>query len=269
MASTSRHAKAGALDTHYLEAGSGEPLVLIHGGGAGADARGNWTAVIDRLADHYHVYAPDMIGFGHTAKPRDGDYSQDERDRHMAAFVVEVVGRSATLVGNSMGGLTALGVARKRPELARRLVLMGSAGLPIAPSPQLQAIIEYDFTPAGMERIVAALTGPDFVVPDGMIAYRHALSIDPDTQHAYKQITAWQKANGGLLMAEDDIRAVARPTLIVAGKNDGVVPVANAYRFLELIDDAWGVIMPRCGHWPMIEYPELFADLVRNFVGRS
>jgi 2-hydroxy-6-oxo-6-(2'-aminophenyl)hexa-2,4-dienoate hydrolase len=245
-------------------------VVLVHGGGAGADAKGNWTGVIARLAERHRVFAPDMVGFGGTAKPRDGvEYSQGERDAHLAAFVEAAVGGPATLVGNSMGGLTALGVARKRPELVSGLVLMGSAGLPIKPSPQLQAIVDYDFTEEGMARIVEALTGPDFVAPEGMVAYRHALSVEPDTQHAYKRITAWQKANGGLLMAEDDIAAVRCPTLVVAGKNDGVVPVANAYRFIELIDQSWGVVMPRCGHWPMIEYPDAFADLVDRFVARA
>jgi 2-hydroxy-6-oxo-6-(2'-aminophenyl)hexa-2,4-dienoate hydrolase len=268
---TSHHIEAGGLSTHYVAAGtSGEPLVLIHGGGAGADSIGNWTGAIAHFAGDYRVFAPDMPGFGQSAKPDDPayGYTQDERDDHMAAFVAALGVGPVTIVGNSMGGLTAMGVARKRPELIARLVLMGSAGVPVPPSPQLATIMNYDFTVDGMARIVEALTGPGFVAPDGMVAYRHRISVEPATRAAYKRITDWNKARGGLQIDEAEIAAVACPTLVVSGKNDGVVPVTCAYRFLELIPQSWGAIMPNCGHWPMIEHPQAFAEIVDQFVRR-
>jgi len=262
-----RHVDAGGLDTHYLEAGEGSPLVLIHGGGAGADAEGNWANLIPMLAAHHRVLAPDMVGFGRSAKP-DGDdyeYSQAGREAHIIAWLEALDIGPALLVGNSMGGLTALGVSVDRPDLVSGLVLMGSAGLPVPLSPQLRAIIEYDYSAAGMARIVDALTGPDFRAPDGMVDYRLNLSTEPDTRRAYDRIVAWQKANHGLEIPETRIASVTVPTLVMAGKDDGVVPVANAYRFLDLIPQSWGAILPRCGHWPMIEFPEIFTGLVRRF----
>ncbi|RED13354.1 alpha/beta fold hydrolase [Parasphingopyxis lamellibrachiae] len=267
----SKFIDAGGLRTHYLRAGAGASVILVHGGGAGADAVGNWTETVTSLAENYAVYAPDMVGFGKTEKPRRDDfvYGQAEREAHLVAFLEAIDCGPAILVGNSMGGLTSLGVAHDRPDLVRKLLLMGSAGLPVPMSPELLSIIEYDHSEEGMARIVEALTGPGFVPPGEMIAYRHALSIEPDTQYAYQQITAWQKANSGLEISEERIAAVSCPTLVVAGKNDGVVPLANAYRFLELIPQSWGVVMPNCGHWPMIEYPAEFADLVDQFARRD
>jgi len=65
---------------------------------------------------------------------------------------------------------------------------------------------------------------------------------------------------------EDYIASVQQKTLVVNGKDDQVVPLASAHKFLELIDDSWGYIMPHCGHWAMIEYPEDFSGAVSAFI---
>ncbi|MBY0509280.1 MAG: alpha/beta hydrolase [Rhodospirillaceae bacterium] len=262
---------AGGHETHYLSAGStGRPLILVHGGGAGADAEGNWSNVIPRLAGRYDIYAPDMVGFGRSAKPRDDgyEYSQPERELHLTAFLDALKLGPAILVGNSMGGLTCLGIARDRPDLVSHLVLMGSAGIAMPLSPQLKTILHYDFTLQGMERIVRALTAPNFRIPPGMVEYRYSITATEDAKHAYKKITAWMNARGGLQIPEERIAGVDKPTLVVAGKNDLVVPITSAYKFLELIPQSWGMILPDCGHWPMIEHPEVFAEIVDQFVCR-
>jgi 2-hydroxy-6-oxo-6-(2'-aminophenyl)hexa-2,4-dienoate hydrolase len=264
-----RYVDVDGLRTHYLASGqTGVPIVLVHGGGAGADSIGNWTTVIATLSSHFRVFAPDMVGFGHTVKPRDASYAytQDGRDAHLEGFLRALDVGPVVLVGNSMGGLTSLGVARRAPALLRALVLMGSAGIPIPPSDHLAAIVEYDFSEAGMARLVEALTGQHFVPPPGMIRYRHVLSIEDDTRYAYERITGWMKARGGLQIEEALIRLVSAPTLVVAGKNDRVVPVSCAYKFLELIPQSRGYIMPNCGHWPMIEYPAEFASVLKQFI---
>jgi 2-hydroxy-6-oxo-6-(2'-aminophenyl)hexa-2,4-dienoate hydrolase len=263
-----RDAEFGGHQTRFLVAGEqGKPFVLVHGGGAGADCEGNWADVIERLAPGFRVFAPDMVGFGHSAKPGPDTfaYDQAERESHLAAFIEELDVGPVVLVGNSMGGLTALGVARDRPELVERLILMGSAGIPVPQSDQLQTIMDYDFTVPGMARIVASLTGGRYAPPPGMVDYRHSLSVQPDTRAAYKAITGWMKARGGLQIDEALIQAVKVPTLVVAGKDDGVVPVTCAYRFLELIPQSRGYIMPDCGHWPMIERPAEFTDVIARF----
>jgi 2-hydroxy-6-oxo-6-(2'-aminophenyl)hexa-2,4-dienoate hydrolase len=260
---------AAGINTHFLHAGdTGPAVVLVHGGGAGADCQGNWTQVMTLLADRYRLFALDMVGFGRTDKPSDPNYSyaQPEREQHLTAFIEALDVGPVVLVGNSMGGLTSLGVARDNPALLSRLVLMGSAGIPVPLSPQLKAIMDYDFTMEGMQRVVDALTGPQFETPPGMVDYRYKLSVEPDTRMAYQRITGWMKARGGLQIAESAISAVRTPTLVVSGKDDGVIPVSCAYKFLELIAGSRGYIMPNCGHWPMIEQPNEFAAIVDHFL---
>lgn len=255
------------IKTHYLEAGSGaRTIVLIHGGGAGADSIGNWDGVIPRLEHDYHIIALDMLGFGKTAKPH-GDfvYSQESRTQHMIGFLKALDISNAMLVGNSMGGCTALGVSIEAPELVERQILMGSAGLNAAITPAMLPIVDYDFTLEGMERLVDALTGPKYVKDTAMIERRYQLANDPDTKRAYAATMRWIKDAGGLAYEDDYIARCKVPTLVVNGKEDLVVPLENAYKFLSLIENSWGHIVPHCGHWAMIEHADDFAAITRHF----
>lgn len=271
MEIVSRYIDAGGIRTHYLEAGAGPTLLLLHGGGAGADARGNWEACIPRLARRHRVLAMDMVGFGRSAKPPPGDYVYDQpgRNRHLVAFIEAMGLDRVMLVGNSMGGATAIGATLALPERVDRLVLMGSAGLPIPerPSPQLLQNLHYDYTVEGMRRVIAGLTAPGFVPDEAMVAYRHALTLEPGARAALEAINA-ETRKGTLNYQEDLLRTIRQPVLVVNGKQDGVSTLARAVRFLELIDNSWGLVLPHCGHWAMIEATEAFCDAVDHFLSR-
>jgi 2-hydroxy-6-oxo-6-(2'-aminophenyl)hexa-2,4-dienoate hydrolase len=147
-----------------------------------------------------------------------------------------------------------------------RLVLMGSAGLTTSLHADLMPVINYDFTREGMLRLIRALTNPAFRPDPGLVDYRLKLSLEAETRAAYGATMKWIKEQGGLFYAPEYIARVACPTLVVNGKDDKVVPVANAYRFLELIADSWGYLMPRCGHWAMMERPREFARACLAFL---
>jgi 2-hydroxy-6-oxo-6-(2'-aminophenyl)hexa-2,4-dienoate hydrolase len=143
---------------------------------------------------------------------------------------------------------------------------MGSAGLNAAITPSLEPIVFYDYTLEGMRRLIAALTSPRFRASEELIRARHARSIDPDTRRAYTATMEWIRRQGGLFYAEDEIRRVKTPVLVVNGKDDQVVPLANAYRFLELLENSWGHLIPHCGHWAMLEASQEFAAVTRHFL---
>ena len=269
-------AKSGYIDihgvnTHYYEAGAGEALILLHGGGAGADSFGNWRGCLTRFAEHYHVYAVDMIGFGCTDKPDPEHYSytQQARNQHIIA-VIETLGlASVNLIGNSMGGCTSMGVAIERPDLVNKLVLMGSAGVRAPITDELKSIMNYDYTTDGMVRIVRGLTNPEFRFDEELVNYRHSLSIQDDTRQAYNAVMGWIREQGGLYYEEDYITRVTQETLVVNGKLDKVVPLSSAYKLLELINNSWGYIIPGCGHWAMIEKPAQFIAATLSFLGSA
>lgn len=264
---TTKTIDAGGIRTNYIEVGQGAPVVLIHGGGAGADAYGNWSRTIPILAPHCRVLAYDMLGFGNTAKP-DGsfEYSQEARNTQLIAFLSALGLEKATIVGNSMGGATAIGAAVKRPDLVGKLILMGSAGLNIVLSAALQTILHYDFTRDGMVKIIRALTNDGFKVDDTLIDYRMQKALDPDARRAYGSTMKWVREQGGLFYDESFVASIKVPTLIVNGKQDKVVSLDTARRFLDLIPRSWGYFIPQCGHWAMIEHPEDFALTTLNFI---
>jgi 2-hydroxy-6-oxo-6-(2'-aminophenyl)hexa-2,4-dienoate hydrolase len=264
----SRYVDAGGQHTHYVEAGDSKAptVVLVHGGGAGADSIGNWRYTIPYLVDDYHVIAVDMLGFGRSAKPESFEYSQAARNRHLLDFLHALRLERVALVGNSMGGATALGVAMLEPQLVDRLVLMGSAGLNSEITESLKPIVFYDYTIAGMRSLIAALTGSRFRVSDDLVRIRYEQSIQPDTRRAYTATMEWIRSQGGLFYADEAIASVSVPTLIVNGKDDKVVPLKNAYRFLELLENSWGYLIPHCGHWAMLEAPMEFITATRDFL---
>src|SRR6185295_15770035 len=137
-----------------------------------------------------------------------------------------------------------------------KVVLMGSAGIHAAPSPALQPIYNYDFTREGMIKICTVLANKDFAIDDEVVDYRLKLSTEPQCRAAYSATMGWVKQQGGLFYPDEYIARVKTPCLVVNGKLDLVAPISSAYKFLQLIEKSWGYIIPDCGHWAMLEYPE-------------
>lgn len=266
-----KFANTNTYNTCYLEAGAGEPLLLIHGGGAGADSWGNWSGCFGRLAKARRVIAMDMVGFGDSDKPdpEQFEYSQQARVDQVIAFLDALDIERASIVGNSMGGITGLGVAIQHPERVENLVLMGASGLSKGLSEALKPIVGYDYTLEGMKKIMSVLSNPDFQASDEMLRYRHQRSIDPVTRKAYDAISSWVKRNGGVYYDEADIASVKARTLLLGGKDDGVCPVDEAVRALKLIDNAFIHIVPHCRHWVMVEYPDHFCRVVEMFLEKG
>ena len=238
---SSRYVNADGIRTHYFEEGRGPVLILLHGGGAGADSYGNWRVTLASFAKQYRTIAVDMVGFGKTDKPDPAtfEFSQAARVAHLRGFLQALEIPSAMFIGNSMGGATSLGLAAQYPEMVKKLILMGAAGLNTKIHDDLLPVINYDFSRQGMQRLIRALVNENFTIDEALIDYRHSNSLEPDTRRAYGATMKWIRDKGGLFYEPEVISRLVCPTLIVSGKNDKVVPLENAYRFLELIDRSW------------------------------
>jgi 2-hydroxy-6-oxo-6-(2'-aminophenyl)hexa-2,4-dienoate hydrolase len=266
----SRYLDAAGIRTHFLETGSGETVVLVHGGGPGADGYGNWYSCLPAFAENFHAVAVDMLGFGRTGKPdpAEFDYTQSARVRHLTEFLIGLDRGPVTLIGNSMGGCTSLGVAAERPELVRRLILMGAAGIKTeALSAAVEPLARYDGTVDAMQSVVGALTHESYQVDPALLQYRVDISVQPDTIRAQKATMGWVMQNG---LHYDDayIAEVKTPALVVGGKDDPIVTPAQNFRFLELLENSWGYLIPHTGHWVMMERPEEFTELCTRFIQR-
>ena len=144
------------LATSYLEAGQGDPVVLLHGGEFGASAELGWENNIAALAAHHRVLAPDMLGFGDSAKVIDFNDGRGMRIRHIARFCDAVGVESAHFVGNSMGAVNMLvdATSESRVLPARSMVTICGGG-EIQRNEHSAALYDYDATLSGMRRIVA------------------------------------------------------------------------------------------------------------------
>jgi 4,5:9,10-diseco-3-hydroxy-5,9,17-trioxoandrosta-1(10),2-diene-4-oate hydrolase len=128
-ARTERTVRVGRRDIFVTEAGAGTPVVLLHGGGAGATGASNYSRNIDALAEHFRVIVPDMPGYGQSTKEIDHEDPFGDLASAIRGLLDELGIDRANLVGNSYGGAAALRLAMDRPDKVGKLILMGPGGI--------------------------------------------------------------------------------------------------------------------------------------------
>ena len=118
--------KYNGIKTHFVEAGEGDPVVMVHGGGPGACGEHNWSNNIPALAKHFHVFAIDLIGYGLTDKPPI-EYTYQAKVAHVAGFI-DALGLDRThLGGNSMGSYIAVRYALDNPDRTKKVLMVATA----------------------------------------------------------------------------------------------------------------------------------------------
>lgn len=258
------------LTTSYLEAGIGDPVVLLHGGEFGAGAELGWERVIDTLAEHYWVLAPDMLGFGETAKVIDFNDGRGMRIRHIARFCVELGVTQAHFVGNSMGAINLLVDATSdTPRLPARSLTAICGGGDIQRNEHSAALYDYDATPAGMRRIVTALfADPVYPADEAYVQRRYESSIAPG---AWEALAAARFRRPGLdaPAMPSSQRAYDRitvPVMIVEGERDKLLPSGWAGEIAGQITGARSVVIAGAGHCPQIEQPAALTAVLLEFL---
>ncbi len=260
---------AGGIRTNYIEAGEGEPLILIHGSGPGVTAFANWNGVIPTLSRHYRCYAPDMVGFGYTECPADvTDFTLDFWVTHIVAFMDALGIASARFIGNSYGGGLSLALAARHPERVERFVLMGAAGLRFPITEGLRQVWGYEPSPANMRKLMETFAFNPGLVTDVIVQSRHEASIRPGSHENFARLFPEPRQDklDALATPEDAIRGIRCPALIVHGREDVIVPVEVGYRFAALLKNAELHVFGNCGHWTQIEKRDRFLEVVGGFL---
>lgn len=258
------------LVTSYLEAGQGDPVVLLHGGEFGASAELGWEHNIGTLAEQHRVLAPDMLGFGHSAKVVDFNDGRGMRIRHLARFCIELGIESAHFVGNSMGAINLLVDATSDTSvLPMRTMVAICGGGEIQRNAHVDALYNYDATIEAMRRIVGALFyDPSFPADDAYVLRRYESSIAPG---AWESLAAARFRRPGLEPPAPPSSArpyqrVGVPTLLVEGGRDKLLPPGWAAAIAEQIPGARSAVIPDAGHCPQIEQPALVNELLLGFL---
>lgn len=262
---------AKGISTNYLEAGSGAPVVLVHGSGPGVTAYANWRLILPELAGRFHCYAPDMVGFGFTERPEGFRYTVQNWVDQLSGFLDALGLDTVSFVGNSFGGAVALRLAATQPERVERLVLMGSVGVPFPITEALDEVWGYQPSLDAMRRMLDHFAYSRDLVTDELAKVRYEASIRPGFQESFAAMfpAPRQRWVDALSTPDEQIATVAQPTLIVHGRDDKVIPLATSLRLHELIDDSELHVFGRCGHWTQIERSGPFAALVTEFLSRG
>jgi pimeloyl-ACP methyl ester carboxylesterase len=262
---------AAGIRTNYLEAGSGPPVVLVHGSGPGVSAYANWRLTMPALAAQHRVLAPDMVGFGFTERPGDVTYDMATWTRQLLGFLDALGIDRAHLVGNSFGGALALRFATEHPDRVDRLVLMGSVGVPFDITEGLDAVWGYQPSVQAMRALLDIFAWSRDLVTDDLAQLRYAASVEPGVQEAFAAMfpAPRQRWVDAMVTADDRLVTLTHPTLVVHGRDDRVIPLANALHLLEVIPRAELHVFGQCGHWTQIEHAASFGALLTEFLGRS
>ena len=264
----------------YRTAGDGDGplLVLVHGI---TSTSATWEAIMPRLAERgFSVLAPDLLGHGESAKPR-GDYSLGAYASGVRDLMVALGHERATFVGHSLGGGVAMQLAYQFPERCERLVLVDSGGLGREVNLLLRA---------------ATLPGAEYVLPllatgglldagrsVGRLLERVGLRVMTDVEEMARGHASLQEPGaraafvntlrtiidpGGQRVSATDRLYLAEnvPFLIVWGARDPIIPVEHGYATHELVPNSRLEVFDDAGHFPHVDEPQRFADLLLEFI---
>ena len=262
---------AGGIKTAYLEAGDGEPVLMLHGSGPGVSGTANWQLNIPTLSKKFHVLAPDIVGFGDTERPDDIVYSLRTWTDHVWAFLDAHGIAKTAIVGNSLGGRIALQMATDAPERISQMVLMGSPGVGMTPTEGLAALRAYEPSHEAMRHMLKTYFAVDpNLITEDLVKIRYEASVANGAFEAYRSMFFDPKHKGSeLAITPEEVRAISTPTLLIHGREDKVVPLAVSINMLDLMPNAELHVFSRCGHWTQIERAEEFSALVATYLERS
>ena len=266
---------AAGLRTNYPDLGTpsaaGVPVVLIHGSGPGVSAWANWRLALPELARTRRVLAPDMAGIGYSDPAPGGAYSMDGWVAQMLGFMDALGLPRVDLIGNSFGGGLALALALRHPERVRRLVLMGSVGVPFELTPGLDAVWGYTPSVENMRAIMGWFAHDQSLLTDELARMRYQASVRPGVQEAFSAMfpAPRQRWVDALASPEEQIARLPHETLIVHGRDDRVIPLAASLRLSQLIASSQLHVFGPCGHWTQIEHAARFVRLVNDFLAEA
>lgn len=246
---------------HYLEAGSGPTVILLHGLGGSSGA---WLQNIGPLAEKFHVIAPDQFGFGKSDKPL-VNYRVRTYVDFLDQFCKQLKIERASLVGNSMGGWIAVAFTAAFPDRVDKLVLENAAGYAPPEDFDLRSLFGLNpTTREGMKVLAAKVFYNKAFLTDAAID--QALSFRLAAGDGYTIHSIVESILRGEDFLDNTVKSIKRPTLIIWGREDGLVPLANGERFKKDIAGSQLVVIDQCGHVPNIEKAAEFNTTVMKFL---
>lgn len=254
---------------HYVEAGQGDPVVLVHGLNASTYS---FRYIIPELAQRFRVVALDLKGFGHSERPTKSDYSLSTQADVVAGAMTQLGIERAMVVGHSMGGAVAMRLALRHPRRVKRLVLVDSAsdrefrrGLGVASflRPVMYVATPFTVQSRRYRRLAlrAQVHDPALVTPEFVEAH-----FRPSRMKGHR------RALGALMVdrrRDEPLRPeeIGAPTLILWGEHDRFLPPEAGEELAGRIPNARLELVPSAGHLPLEEQPDYCNRALLAFLG--
>ena len=271
----SRFVDVDGVRVHYQEAGDANApaLVLIHGF---ASSTLVWSKVFLRLAGAgFRVIAIDMLGFGYSGKPRNGEYTIAGQASLLVGLLDRLKIKRATLVGSSYGGAVASTCALDYPQRVDKLVLIGTVSN--------NRPLDYKLMRVFSSRVFGDVVSPLLIGSRSLLRRRmkrvydrHEWVLDErrvDARHLPLRASGTQRAILRTVRCWDaerisrEAHLIKQPTLLLWGENDIEIPLADGERLHDQIPRSRLIVFLNCGHVPHEEYPEDFTNVVADFCG--
>jgi len=259
---------ANGYRMHYIDQGEGPAVVWLHGSGPGASGHSNFKGNYPKIAEQgFRSIVIDIVGFGFSDKPDDVEYP-------LSFFVecakqtLDVIGvDKCSLVGNSLGGAIAIGMALEYPELVEKLILMAPGGL----SP----MEEYGQMP-GMQKMFQVY-GSGEALTHEVMKDLFAFGLMHDPKHATDELVAermqiMQIMNGQVMSAMaipvlvDRLQELQCPVLGFWGANERMMPDSGIMNFAKNCPNLRLILQSECGHWVMVEHEDMFNRMCLDFL---
>ncbi len=260
---------AAGIKTRVLEAGSGEPLILLHGTGGHIEA---YARNIRGLSEHFRVICIDMVGHGYTAKP-DRPYGIDLYSEHLLGVLQALEMEKAHISGESLGGWVAAWFAAEHPEYVLSLVLNTPGNVNNKPEVMaklkestVKAVLEANYE--NVKNRLEWLMYDKSQVTEELIEARYNIYTQPSYQEAVHHIVALQDLEFRKLYSWDPswCGKIKAPTLLAWTDHDPTSTVEEAKPIQEMIPGSELTVIKDAGHWPQWEKVENFNSTIIDFI---
>ncbi len=260
---------ANGYRIHYLDEGAGEDVVVfLHGSGPGASGYSNFKGNFPVLVEAgFRCIVPDHIGYGFSDKPDDVEHTLDFFVQCIKQTLDEIGVSRCSVVGNSLGGVVAIGLALAHPELVDKLILMAPGGL--------SEMHEYQQMP-GMQKMFKVFGSGEPVTHEVMKdLFATGLMYDP--RHATDELVSERMQIMGIMnghvMASmkipviiDRLHELDCPVLGFWGMNERMMPESGIMALAKNVRHLQFVLLSECGHWVMVEHRDLFNRQCLDFL---
>ncbi|MFC5750189.1 alpha/beta fold hydrolase [Actinomadura rugatobispora] len=282
LGAETRYRDAAGWRTRSIEAGDGDAVILM--GGLTGHAEAFLRNIVPLSERGLRIYAIDALGHGLTARPTDVTYHAPAFTRHLIGFLDAIGAERAHLVGQSLGGWTALYTALKHPDRVGKLVSVTGAGLllsdpdRVTESKKVHAQVKAVTTKAATaptrqsvrERLEWLMVDPA-TVTDELVECRYRYYTLPGAEEALAKLVAEQpsQANRVHMLGENDLARIEHDTLVLWTDHNPTTPAEVGRRAAEILPRAAFDMITGAGHWPMFEQPDQFNRIVGDFLTKD